>query len=101
MTITAAAFLAEFPEFDLDGTNLVVVQAKIDAAYLRTNATVWGDMRDEGAKYLAAHLCAISPFARELKLTDTSGETMYLAQRRAMEGAVVSGFRVTGEIGDV
>lgn len=102
MTITLASFLAEFPEFDPeDGSRDDLVQAKIDAAYLRTNAAVWGDMRDEGAKYLAAHMLALSPFARELKLADTSGETMYLAQRHAMERAVVSGFRVTGTVEDV
>jgi hypothetical protein len=102
MTVTVASFLAEFEEFDPgDSSRDVLVQAKIDAASLRTNAEVWGDMRDEGIKHLAAHLLALSPYARELKLANNDGETIYLAQRRAMEMAVVSGYRVTGEVGDV
>lgn len=102
MTVSVAAFLAEFAEFDPeDGSANVLVQAKLDAAYLRTNAAVWGDMRDEGAKYLAAHLLALSPYARQLKLVSSNGETSYLMQRRAMEMAVVSGYRVTGTVEDV
>lgn len=102
MTVSLAAFFAEFPEFDPeDGSRNALVQAKIDAAYLRTDAQVWGSMRDEGAKYLAAHLCALSPFARELKLANDDGETIYGKMRRDMNRVVVSGFRVTGDVGDV
>lgn len=100
--ITVASFLAEFEEFDPeDGSRDTLIQAKIDAAYLRTDAAVWGAMRDEGAKYLAAHLLAFSPFARELKLANDSGQTIYGAQRKQMEMAVVSGYRVTGEVDEV
>jgi len=101
MTVTAASLIAEFPEFDLDGSNTAIIQAKIDAATLRTDATVWGTMRDEGIKYLAAHLLALSPFARELKLANDNGETIYGKMRRDMEMVVASGFRVTGITEDV
>ena len=65
MTITLASFLAEFPEFDPDdGSRDDLVQAKIDAAYLRTNAAVWGDMRDEGPS-TSPRIC--SPCPRSLE----------------------------------
>lgn len=97
MTVTAAQFLVEFPEFDPeDGSSDALVAAKLTAAYLRTNADVWGDMRDEGAKYLCAHLLALSPFARELKLANKDGETIYGRTRSDLELAVASGYRVTG-----
>ncbi len=98
MTITVAQFLAEFAEFDPeDGSADALVQAKLDAAYLRTPADIWDTLVDEGAKYLAAHLLATSPFARELRLVQKTGETSYGIERRKLEGIVAAGPRLAGD----
>lgn len=95
MAVTAAQFKAEFAEFE--GAPNALVQAKLDLALRRTPADVWGDQQDDGIKYLAAHLLALSPKGRELKLiVNRDGETTYGNQRREMENIVSCGFRVTG-----
>jgi|JI102314A2RNA_FD_contig_121_103807_length_4112_multi_2_in_0_out_0_5 hypothetical protein len=98
MTITVAEFLEEFAEFDPgDSSTDALVQAKLNAAYLRTPADIWGDLVDEGAKYLAAHLIATSPFARDLKLVQKTGETSYGVERAKLEGIVACGPRIAGD----
>lgn len=95
MTVTAASFLAEFPEFS--GASVTLVNAKIAAATLRTPASVWGPLQDEGVKYLAAHLLANSPFARELQLTRENGESIYTPERSRLERTAAMGAgRITG-----
>jgi hypothetical protein len=97
MTVTVASFRAEFPEFgSADVTPTVLVQAKLDAALLRTPSDVWGDLQDDGVKYLAAHLLALSPQAREMKLSTPDAKSPYGFQRLEYESIVASGFRVTG-----
>lgn len=93
MTISYADFLVEFAEFS--NTAEALVQAKLDEAYRRTPARVWGDLEDDGAKYLAAHLLACSPFAAELKLVGKDRSTIYGDERHRLERIVSSGFRVT------
>jgi hypothetical protein len=93
VTITRAAFVEEFEEFT--NTSDAVIDAKLAEAYRRTPERVWGDLTDDGAKYLAAHLVAQSPYARELKLVDKDGQTRYGQQRDHLALVVSSGFRVT------
>lgn len=93
MTVTRASFLAEYPEFD--GADVAIVDAKIAAAQLRTPARIWGDLEDEGVSLLTAHMLAMSPYARELKLLNDAGETIYGKRRAELERTVSSGFRVT------
>ena len=95
MTISRADFLVEFAEFT--GAENALVDAKLAAALLRTPESIWDDLQDEGIKYLAAHMLALSPFARELKLVQDDGQTIYGKQRAELESIVSSGFRVTGD----
>jgi hypothetical protein len=94
---TPSEFQAEFPEFGLlpEGA----VQAKLDAAYRRVGDS-WGDLRDDGAKLLAAHLLAISPLgepsARSVKAAGTSARTVYLEEwERMLKEVRVWGTTVT------
>ena len=50
-------FIAEFPEFDgyTPATEALVTRCLTNAA-AQCNATVWGDMRDQGVLHLAAHM---------------------------------------------
>jgi hypothetical protein len=93
VTITRAQFVEEFAEFARAAPALV--DAKLAEAYRRTPERIWGDLTDDGAKYLAAHLVAQSPYARELKLVDKDGQTRYGMQREHLAIVVSSGFRVT------
>lgn len=94
MTLSRVEFLERFPEFS--GADTVLVDARLAEAYRRTPEAIWGELRDDGASYLAAHLLALSPFAQELKLVSADRRTLYGDERKAMEGIVASGFRVTG-----
>ena len=93
MTDAYADFIAEFAEFD--GASQTLVVTMIAEAHRRTPATIWGDLEDDGAKYLAAHLLACSPFAAELKLVAKDRSTIYGDERLRLERIVSSGFRVT------
>jgi hypothetical protein len=94
VTVTVASLVSEFPEFAR--ATVAMIQAKIDEAELRTPERIWGAKVDLGVKYLAAHLLAMSPFGRELKLANDDGRTIYGDERTRLERIVSSGFRVTG-----
>lgn len=69
--MTEAEFLVRFPEFT-PASSSGLVQAKIDEAAGGLNTDVYGSRLDEAHGYLAAHLLAISPFARNSRMTDES-----------------------------
>lgn len=81
---TPSEFKEEFSEFRLLTDE--VVQAKLDAAYRRVGDS-WGELRDDGAKLLAAHLLAISPLGepstRGVK-TGNAARTVYLEEWERM-----------------
>lgn len=96
---TPSEFKTEFAEFRLLPDD--VVQAKLDAAYRRVGDS-WGELRDDGAKLLAAHLLASSPLGepsnRSVKSAGgAGGKTVYLEEWERMLrevrvwGTVVSG----------
>jgi hypothetical protein len=91
---TVTTFRGRFGEFTNAPT--AVVQAAIDEAYRRTPSNVWGGIQDDGAGYLAAHLLALSPRARDMKLANEKGETIYGTERRRLARIVASGARVAG-----
>jgi len=93
--ITVADFRARFPEF-APGPDDATVQAALDAAYLRTPSDVWGVKQDDGAAYLAAHLLALAPQARDMRIGKDARITLYMDERDRMARTVASGFRVTG-----
>jgi hypothetical protein len=95
VTVTYASFIAEFPEFDGAGYEAVVT-ARLVTAALQTPEDVWGNLRDDGIKWLTADLVARSPQGRELRLVNRENDSIYSVERRRLEGIVSSGYRVTG-----
>ena len=95
MTVTYASFIVEFPEFARADYETVVT-ARLATATLQTPDDVWGTLRDDGIKWLAADLIARSPQGRELRLVNRENDSIYSVERRRLEGIVASGFRVTG-----
>ena len=55
-----------------------------------------GDLEDDGVSYLAAHLLALAPSARDMRKGEKPGETMYGRERKILEAIVSSGFRTAG-----
>lgn len=92
-----ADFRSEFDEFA--ALSDAKVQARLDEAARQTPASVWGAKRDDGIKWLAAHLCVLDPACRDLRDDkDKSGQSRYLARRKALESVVASGWRITGGV---
>ena len=73
-----------------------LVASRLAMAEARTPSAVWEDatIRESGILYLAAHLLAIEPGAREMRKGERPGETAYWRERRILEGIVSSGHRV-------
>lgn len=92
---TLADFRENFPE--MDKATDALVQAKLDQAIRRLDASVWGDTLADGQLYLAAHLVAISPFGRNAKLVAKDGSTIYGEIYERLAKAAASGFRVAGD----
>jgi hypothetical protein len=92
MPVTVQSFRARFPEFNnIEDFAIAEIVAEAER---RTDESVWQELREDGVKYLAAHLAATSPFSAELKLVDKGGDTRYGIERRRLEVIVSSGFRV-------
>ncbi len=92
---TPAEFKVEFAEFRFISDQ--VVQAKLDAAYRRVGDS-WGEVRDDGAKLLAAHLLAMSPLAEpSRKAAGATGDTTYLTEFERLRSQVrIWGTAVSG-----
>jgi hypothetical protein len=75
MAVTVQRFQKSFTEFK--DTEMQLIQQKLDAAILRTNATTFGDLTDQAVMLLTAHLLAISPEGEKVRLVKTSSETIY------------------------
>lgn len=91
---TAATFKAIFPEFS--GCPDALVTARIAMAEQRTPAGVWGVHEDQGVLWLTAHMLALLPGSKDMRLGEPAGETMYGRERKFLERIVSSGFRVAG-----
>ena len=94
MALVAADIIARFPEFT--GTATALIDLKLAEAYRRTTEAVWGDLQDDGAAYLTAHLLALTPDARDMRVGKDKLSTIYQQAREDLEKIVSSGFRVTG-----
>lgn len=76
--MTAAGFVAAFPEFAQTNTDLpAYVQSKLDHAAHHVDELVWGDRYAYGVYLKAAHLLAMSPYGENMRLSKTSKETVY------------------------
>ena len=92
MAVTSADILAEFPEFaDVTPTD---IDFKIADAVGRINAAVWGDLTDQGVKYLTCHLLAVGPLGEQAKLETEEGGTVYFQTYKRLMKSVTSGCRV-------
>lgn len=94
MALTLIDFRVRFPEYE--NTPDALVQVNLDQAYRRTPANVWGCFLDDGAAWLAAHLLALSPMARDMRLVQADGTTLYKRNRDRLAQIVASGNRVAG-----
>lgn len=97
MPVLASDFTTggRFPEFS--GAPEALVLRCIAEAESRTPSVVWGEKRDQGVGLLAAHLLAMSPNAKDMRLKGDPSMSIYLAERKRIARTVVSGWRVTGE----
>lgn len=78
MALTVAEFRAQFVAFASSPSD-ARVQSKLDLAYLRVG-DAWGDLRDYGAGYLAAHMIALDPMAENSALAaPANGASNYSA----------------------
>ena len=100
-TVTPAQIALEFPEFDeIVAGDVVKVQAKIDDAARRLSEEQWGTLFNDGVKYLACHLIALSPFGEQSKLELKSGPeagtmtTTYFLEYKRMMRSIAAGCRV-------
>jgi hypothetical protein len=90
VALTLAQFRAALPEFKNVGDG--VVQAALDEAYQRTGDS-WGNLRDAGAKWLAADLITSSPLGEpSAKGKAANGDTVYMRKWKELLAQVRGGF---------
>jgi len=96
MALDLKTFRAEYPEFH-KAPDVVVVRVLAHAAR-RTPANIWGDLEDEGHGLLTAHLLAMRPEGKEMRLEGRDRkDSIYGIERQHLNRIVASGFRVTGQ----
>jgi hypothetical protein len=93
--LTSASFVQEFPEF----FNAIekypgLVDAKLAEASRRIASKVWGEKTDDGIKYLAAHLLALSPYGQGMRLVAKDGGTVYQETYERLKREVAAGPRL-------
>lgn len=91
---TPATFRAIFPEFT--GASDALISSRIVMAYDRTPEDVWNTLQPQGMAYLCAHMLALLPGGKDMRLGEPAGESMYGRERARLEGIVSSGWRVAG-----
>jgi len=90
--MTLAEFRILQPEFHTAPDE--TVEANLAAAELETPADVWGDKRDQGIRYLTAHMLAVGPSgmnARKKAPLEAHGNTMYWHRRQRLLRQVAGG----------
>lgn len=92
MAVTADSFRESYPEFTNLGDD--VIEAKITDGELRCPSSVWGDFADTGVCLYVAQRLALSPWGRDLKLTNDDGSTVYDRELERLVRVVASGGRV-------
>lgn len=91
---TATTFRAVLPEFTRATDALI--ESRIAMAQERTPSDVWGVLQGQGILYLAAHLLAMLPEAKDMRKGEPVGESAYGRQRTFLERVVSSGYRIAG-----
>ena len=93
-------FRTKFPEFGSRPAD-PTIQSHIDDAALEIDSTVWGDLSEKAIMYLAAHTLALSPSARDMRLTKESPETIYYLEYKRLLKTAVGGPWVAGDTSGV
>jgi hypothetical protein len=94
VTVTAASFRLEYPEFENAGDDLVL--PKLAAAAVRTDARFFGAKYDHALGLRTADLLARSPFARDMQLIAKDDTTTYSRQLTELIEEVGSGPWLSG-----
>jgi hypothetical protein len=92
MALSLQTWRTQYPEFASAPDALV--QAYLDRALARIDASVWGTLADQGQGLLAAHTLALAPNGQFARLTSEKGETTYGRQFARLEAQVTIGLRV-------
>lgn len=86
--LTYEEFVAEYPDYKGNGsgqgTQIAMVQKKLDAAWLEIDPLVWGAKANVGHGLLTAISLALTPFGKNAKLSNVQGGTVYDARYRAI-----------------
>lgn len=81
--LTVTEFRARFSAFR--DTDAALVQVKLDEAWRRTPADVWGDQAQDAQAYLAADLIALDPMGGAARMVQKDGSTTFGRTRDRME----------------
>ena len=92
MAVDTRSFLARFPEFEPASRSMV--DEAIDEASRNVDPDVFGEKTDDGIRWQAAHLLAISPFGQQARLISKDGSTTYGKRFEALARSMTPGFRV-------
>jgi hypothetical protein len=88
---TTTQFFLDFPEFV--GASAVTLQKRIDWATDRTDAAIWDVKTEQGIAWMTAHFMALLPEAKDMRMGEKPGESMYGRERSRLNKIVSSGFR--------
>ena len=94
MPLTVDTFKIRFPEFS--DADVPLVSQKLDQASRGMDATVWGDLFDDGQAQKAAHLLALSPYGQQSGLRMGAGanqRTVYQEEFDKLERRVGGSYR--------
>lgn len=93
-TISNAAFLADFPEFN--GATAALVTAKIAQAARMTNEDMYQstDLVNDAIKLKAAHLLILSPYGAKMRSASPDQATVWAGELRKLQRAATLGARV-------
>lgn len=95
MAVTVQNFRNAFEEFRKTDEELIA--SKLRFARQRINATVWGDIYDQGVMYLAAHLLSVAPAGQNTKLKpENAAKTVYWLEYERLRNTVTYGLRTAG-----
>lgn len=92
--MTPAEFKVLFEEFA--GASDATVQARLTWAEDRTPLAIWGDNRDQGVAWMAAHMLCMLPGSEDMRKGEKPGESMYGRERARLNKIHASGFRTAG-----
>jgi len=92
MAVDRRSFLARFPEFEPASKSMI--EEAIDEATRNVDVDVWRDKTDDGVRWKAAHLLAITPFGQQARLMSKDGSTTYGTHFAQLMRSVTPGFRV-------